>query len=235
MPKGLDIEEKELKEHRKPKDFSYTTSYFLKRKNQMDCVFNNIKGDLQELSEFFAPRMSKFIVSDVNKPIKKTKKIKDSVTIKAVNDFASGMQSGATSAATRWFKCQMKSKDLNLLHEVKTWCNDMEDLMRRILASSNFYQNQLGVYKQLGSYGFAALQMEQDYETVANFKLLPIGSYRYSKDHRGEPDTLCRHYKETADNIVDKYGYENCSEQVKAAFDANNTDQLFELIYFVEQ
>ena len=33
MPKGLDIEEKELKEHRKPKDFSYTTSYFLKRKN----------------------------------------------------------------------------------------------------------------------------------------------------------------------------------------------------------
>ncbi len=234
MPKGLDIEEKELKERRKPKDFSYTTSYFLKRKNQMDSVFNNIKGDLQELSEFFAPRMSKFIVSDVNKPIKKTKKIKDSVTIKAVNDFAAGMQSGATSAATRWFKCQMKSKDLNKLHEVKTWCNDMEDLMRRILASSNFYQNQLGVYKQLGSYGFASLQMEQDYETVANFKLLPIGSYRYSKDHRGEPDTLCRNYKETADNIVDKYGYENCSEQVRAAFDANNTDQLFELVYFVE-
>lgn len=234
MPKGLDIEEKELKEHRKPEDFSYTTSYFLKRKNQMDCVFNNIKGDLQELSEFFAPRMSKFIVSDVNKPIKKTKKIKDSVTIKAVNDFAAGMQSGATSAATRWFKCQMKSKELNKLHEVKIWCNDMEDLMRRILASSNFYQNQLGVYKQFGSYGFAALQMEQDYETVVNFKLLPVGSYRYSKDHRGEPDTLCRNYKETADNIVDKYGYENCSEQVKAAFDTNNTEQLFELVYFVE-
>ena len=234
MPKGLDIEEKELKEHRKPEDFSYTTSYFLKRKNQMDCVFNNIKGDLQELSEFFAPRMSKFIVSDVNKPIKKTKKIKDSVTIKAVNDFAAGMQSGATSAATRWFKCQMKSKELNKLHEVKIWCNDMEDLMRRILAGSNFYQNQLGVYKQFGSYGFAALQMEQDYETVVNFKLLPVGSYRYSKDHRGEPDTLCRNYKETADNIVDKYGYENCSEQVKAAFDTNNTEQLFELVYFVE-
>lgn len=233
MPKGLEIEQQEIKNIRKPKEFSYDTKYFKRKYAQMDLVFNNIKSDLQELSEYFAPRMSRFLVSDVNKPIKKTKKIRDSITLKAVDDFAAGMQSGATSAATRWFKIQMKNKDLNELNEVKIWCNELEDLMRTILSSSNFYQNQLGVHKQLGSYGFAALQMEHDYETVVNYKLLPIGSYRYSKDHRGEVNTLARNYKETAENIVEKYGYENCSDQVKSAFD-NNTDALFELIYFVE-
>ena len=105
--------------------------------------------------------------------------------------------------------------------------------MKRILAGSNFYQNMLGVYKQLGSYGFATMQMEPDYETVVNFKLLPIGSYRYAKDHRGEPDTFCRNYMETADNIVKKYGYENCSSDVQFAYN-NCSSQLFELVYSVE-
>ena len=234
MPKGLEFTDDEDKiEVRKPRKFSYTTAYFKKKKSQMDHNFNSIKSDLRELSEHFAPRMCRFIVTDVNKPIKKSKKIKDSVTIKAVNDFASGMQSGATSAANRWFKCQMERKTLNKLHEVKVWCADMEDLIRKILSTSNFYQSMLGNYKHVGVYSFGCLQMDSDYDTVVNFKLLPIGSYRYSKDHRGEPDTLCRNYMETADNIVEKYGYENCSSAVKDAYD-NNSDNLFELVYFVE-
>lgn len=233
MPRGLEFTDEEEKEVRKPREFSYSTKYFKKKRSQMDFVFENIKGDLKELSEYFAPRMSRFIVSDVNKPIKKTKKLKDSVTIKAVNDFASGMQSGATSAATRWFKCQMKNKKLNKRNDVKIWCHNTEELIRAILASSNFYQNSFGIYKQVGSYAFGSLQMESDYETVVNFKLLPVGSYRYSRDHRGEPDTVCRSFMETAENIVEKYGYENCSDAVKNAYD-NCTDQLFELVYFVE-
>lgn len=233
MKKGLELEEIEIKDLRKPKNFSYNVAYFNKKKAQMDYVFNNIKGDLRELSEYFASKMSRFIVTDVNKPLKKTRKIRDSISIKAVNDFAAGMQSGATSAATRWFKVQMKNKELNAIHEVKIWCSEEEELMKRILASSNFYQNMLGAYKQLGSYGFGNIQMESDYETVANFKLLPVGSYRYSKDHRGEPNALCRNYMETADNIVEKYGYENCSSDVQSAYD-NSSSQLFELVYFVE-
>ena len=212
--KGLEIQEekKELenerrvgteKKSRKPKNFSYSVQYFQKRKSQLDNTFNQIKPDLMELSEYFSPRMSRFLVSDVNKPIRKSKKILDSITITAVKNFAAGMQSGATSAATRWFKTQMRNKALNNIQNVKVWCSQQEELTRRILAESNFYQLMLGAYKQLASYGFATLSMEPDYRTVVNFKLLPIGSYRYAKDHRGEVDTLCRHFTETAKNIVD--------------------------------
>lgn len=232
--KGLDIKEENKNiPVKKPKNFSYTTEYFQKRKAQMDNIFNQIKPSLQELSEYFAPRMSRFLVTDINKPIKKSKKILDSITITSVKNFASGMQSGATSAATRWFKFQMKRKKLNAINEVKVWCYQQEELQRRILAASNFYQNMLGVYKQLGSYAFSCLLMEPDYQTVVNFKLLPIGSYRYAKDHRGNVDTLCRNFKESAKNIVEKYGYDNCPQAVKDAFD-NNNDSWFEIVYFVE-
>ena len=234
MAKGLVSKDLQNTKLNKPKNFSYKVEYFEKRRSQLDNTFNQIKSDLQELSEYFAPRTSRFLVSDINKPIKKSKKILDSITLTAVKNFASGMQSGATSAATRWFKAQMKRKEFNQIPEVKQWCADQEELTRRILAGSNFYQLMLGVYKQLGSFGFACLSMESDYDTVVNFKLLPIGSYRYCKDIRGEIDTLCRSFKESAKNIVEKYGYENCSEEVKSAYD-NNTDAYFELCYFVEK
>lgn len=233
--KGLEIDDKkeEIRQPKKPKNFSYTTKYFQTKKAQMDLIFNQVKPKLQELSDYFAPRMSRFLVNDVNKPVKESKKILDSITLTAVKNFASGMQSGATSAATRWFKFQMKNKELNDLHEVKVWANQQEELQRRILAASNFYQSMLGVYKQLGTYGHSCLSMEHDYNTVVNFKLLPVGSYRYSKDHRGDVDTVCRHFKENAKNLVEEYGYENCSSQVQDAYD-NNTDSMFEVIYFVE-
>ena len=218
MLQGLEIEENKEPKITRPKEFSYSTKYFKKKKNQMDNDFNQIKSDLQELSSYFSPRNSRFLVNDVNKPIKKSKKIIDSITLTAVRNFASGMQSGATSAATRWFKNQMKNKELNDIQSVKIWCNQEEELIRRILASSNFYQSMLGIYKHLGVYGFGALSMEPDFQTVVNFKLLPIGSYRYSKDHRGNINTVCRNFKESAENIVEKYGYENCPDNVNSLY-----------------
>lgn len=237
MPlKGLNIEEKFEKKNEvieKPKNFSYTTQYFRKKKSQMDNIFEQIRPDLQELSDYFSPRTSRFLVSDINKPIRKSKKILNSITLSVVRNFASGMQSGATSAASRWFKMQMKNKQLNDLHEVKQWCSHQEELTRRILSDSRFYEKMLGIYKSLAVYGFGCLSMESDFEHVVNFKLLPVGSYRYAKNHREEIDTFCRSFQDTARNIVNKYGYENCSERIKQAYD-NNLDSYFELCYFVE-
>ena len=169
--KGLDIQETEDKKKevvRKPKNFSYSVEYFQKKKAQMDSTFNQIKPDLMELSEYFAPRTSRFLVSDVNKAPKKSKKILDSITIIALKNFAAGMQSGSTSAATRWFKNQMKNKELNNVQEVKVWCMQEEELMRRILGASNFYQMMLGIYKHIAAFGFGTLSMESDYKTVVN-------------------------------------------------------------------
>lgn len=213
--------------------FSYTKNYFEKRRAEFDEEFNNIKADLQELSDHFLPRMSRFLVNDVNKPIKKSKKILDSCPLISVKNFASGMQSGATSAATRWFKSQIKNQKLMQNHDVMIWCNKHEDLTRRILAASNFYQLLIGVYKQLAVFGFACMSMESDFDTVVNFRLLPMGSYRMSKDAKGEVDTIARNYKEKARNIVNKYGKENVSEEILSASE-NKPEQLFELVHFVE-
>lgn len=211
----------------------YTVEYFLKRRHEMEEVFNIIKPDLQELADYFSPRSVQFIARNVRKPIVKNRKIIDSTPLVALRNFSSGMMSGATSPVNRWFKTSISNIDLANDYYLKNWCSKQEELTRQILYSSNFYQCLPEIYKQLGIFGFSAVTLEPDYDTVVNFKVLPIGSYYYAKNSRGRVDTFCRVYMDTAKNIVEKYG-DNCPEDIIEA-SKENPLKLYEIMHFVEE
>lgn len=214
----------------------YDKKYFEQRRAELKLIFEQIKPDLQELADYFAPNAVRFIARNVNKPYVKSKKILDSTTFIAVRNFASGMMTGATSPTRRWFKTGIMVKSSNkakMSYNAKSWCAVQAELTRKILYASNFYQLLPEVYEQLGIFLFSCMSMELDFDNVVNFKVLPIGSYYYSKDSKGVVDTLCRNYMESAKNLVDKYGLENCSDRVKEIY-KQKPNQLFEIVHFVE-
>ena len=213
--------------------FSYDKKYFETRRNQMRQVFNNIKADLEELSDYFAPNSVKFLVDDVNKARKKAKKILDSTPLIAVRNFSSGMMTGATSPTRRWFKTVLMNKDIENSNEVKTWCEKQAELTRKILYSSNFYQILPNVYKQLGIFSFSAVAMLSDFDTVVKFRLLPIGSFYYSKNYKDVIDTFVRQFTMSAKDIIKEFGIDNVSDRVKQLFE-NKPDEMIEVVHFVE-
>lgn len=211
----------------------YNVEYFQKRTKEMEDIFNVIKPDLQELADYFLPRSVQFIARNTRKPIVKNKKIVDSTPLIALRNFSSGMMSGATSPTNRWFKTVFSNADLANDYYLKNWCAKQEELTRRILYSSNFYQCLPEVYKQLGVFGFCAVGIEPDYDNVVNFKVLPLGSYYYARNSKGKIDTFCRIYMDTAKNIVEKFGL-NCPKEIIEIAKENPLKQ-FELIHFVEE
>ncbi len=211
----------------------YTVEYFQKRKHELEEIFNVIKPDLQELSDYFLPRSTQFLTRNIRKPIPKSKKIIDSTPLIALRNFSSGMMSGATSPTTRWFKTTVDDNENKNNFYFKKWCHTQEELTRKILYSSNFYQCLPEIYKQLGVFGFSAMGLESDYESVVNFRVLPIGSYYYAKNAQGQVDTFCRVYSETAKNIYENYG-QNCPDEIVETVE-NNPYKLFEVIHFVEK
>lgn len=211
----------------------YSVEYFQKRRKEMEDVFNVIKPDLQELSDYFLPRSVQFIARNTRKPIVKNKKIIDSTPLIALRNFSSGMMSGATSPTNRWFKTTFSNLDLANDYYLKNWCAKQEELTRKILYSSNFYQCLPEVYKQLGVFGFCALGIEPDYYNVVNFRVLPLGSYYYSRNSHGKINSFCRVYMETVQNIVEKFG-SNCPEEIIECAKENPLKQ-FELVHFVEE
>ena len=175
----------------------YDKKYFEQRRAELKQIFEQIKPDLQDLADYFAPNAVRFIARNVNKPHVKSKKILDSTTFIAVRNFASGMMTGATSPTRRWFKTGIMSKGRDktkMSYNAKSWCAIQAELTRKILYASNFYQLLPEVYEQLGVFLFSCIALEHDFENVVNFKVLPIGSYYYAKDNKGVVDTVCRNY-----------------------------------------
>ena len=210
----------------------YDIEYFLKRKHELEEIFNVIKPDLQELADYYSPRSVQFIAKNVRKPIVKNRKIIDSTPLIALRNFSSGMMSGATSPTNRWFKTSISNADLANDYYLKNWCARQEELTREILYSSNFYQCLPEIYKQIGIFGFSAVALNSDYDNVVNFKVLPIGSYYYAKNDRGRVDTFCRIYCDSAKNIVKRFP--NAPDKVIEA-NRENPMKLFEIIHFVEE
>lgn len=214
----------------------YDKKYFEQRRAELKNIFDQVKPDLQDLADYFAPNAVRFIARNINKPHVKSKKILDSTTFIAVRNFASGMMTGATSPTRRWFKTGIMNRDNKknkMSYAAKLWCSNQAELSRKILYASNFYQLLPEVYEQLGVFLFSCMAMEKDYDNVANFKVLPIGSYYYSKDGRGVVDTVCRNYMESAKNLVERYGLENCSDAVQQVYKTRPND-MFEIVHFVE-
>ncbi len=211
----------------------YTVEYFKKRKHEMEEVFNVIKPDLQELSDYFLPRSTQFIARNTRRPIIKNKKIIDSTPLIALRNFSSGMMSGATSPTNRWFKTSFLNRSIEDNFTLKKWCAHQEELTREILNNSNFYQCLPEIYKQLGVFGFGTIAIESDYENVVNFKVLPIGSYYYAKNAKGTIDCFCRVYSQSAKNILEQFK-DNVPEEIKKEA-MDNPLKLYEVVHFVEK
>ncbi len=212
----------------------YSKKYFNSRRSELDTAYNAIKQDWQDLADYFLPRSVRFLARSVNKQPAKNKKIKDSTPLLAVRNFSSGMMSGATSPATNWFKVKIRNYGQEGSYEVKTWCNSVENLFRDIFNSSNLYRVLPSVYKQIGVFGLSVLAMQSDETSIIRCQLLPIGSYRIAKNYKGDVDTICRVYMETAKNLYDRFGEENVSRDVLNAIESNRYEELFEVVHFVE-
>jgi len=210
-------------------------AYFKKREAQLDTAYQSFAPMWRELAEYYLPRSCRFLTTDVNKKPKFSKKILDSSTSIAIRSFASGMMSGATNPVYKWFKAGIKNVNTKQHDKaVKDWCTALSDLLMRVFAESNFYNTLPYNYLLFGVFGISAMSIEYDYENVINCKVLPLGSYKIAKDHRGAVNTLYRFYSDTVNNVVERFGLENVSEKVKDAYDKGLYENSIELVHAVE-
>lgn len=208
--------------------------YFKKREGQLDVAYQNSSPLWKEMAEYYLPRSCRFLSTEVNKKPKFSKKILDSSTSIAIRSFASGMMAGATNPVYKWFKAGIKNYDIKHDYSVKDWCTKLSTLLMTIFAESNFYNSLPYNYLLFGVFGISAMSIELDYENVINCKVLPLGSYKIAKDHRGVVNTLYRFYSDTVNNVVERFGIENVSNKVKRMYEKGNYETSVDLVHAVE-
>lgn len=144
--------------------------------------------------------------------------ILDSTPIKSIRVLGSGMQSGMTSPAKRWFRLGHPNPEIEEFPSVKEWLEGSQRVIFNTMSRSNFYNNIHRCYIEVAVFGTFVLLILEDEDKIIRTICLPIGSYVLSSNAKQEIDTLFRKIYMTAEQIVDEFGKENTTLQIQNAF-----------------
>jgi len=200
------------------------------KKQEIEKKFNAMKNEAnvweaswKELATWIRPTRGQFegdIVNDGSLLDYKNELLNNTPQI-AVRTFASGMLSGMTSPARKWFKLEVEDKEINEIEEVKLWLEKVEEILRDIFSKTNVYGALYILYEEIGIFGTAIIILEKDIENVINVRNLTAGQYYLANDEKGKVNTFAREFSMTVAQIVDKFGYENVSVDIKVSYDNN--------------
>ena len=189
----------------------------------LDDDFKYWKLDFQSLAKVFYARKLRYLEDiDTNKGGLRLD-ILDGTGVKARRVLSAGMHGGMTSPARPWFRLTLADPDMVQFRPVKEWLNETEIRMRSLLARSNFYMAIHSLYNELGVFGTGFMFEHSDPKMSLRFNTLTVGEYVLDINEHGMVDTIFRTLDLTARNIVRMFGIENCSEQVKRAYDKPET------------
>lgn len=191
-------------------------------------------GHWQELSRFLLPRSGRFLRERANSGEKKHNNIYDSTGTRALRVLAAGLMAGMTSPARPWFRLKTPDKDLNEVEGVKLWLADVTTRMRDVFNHSNTYRALHSIYEELGAFGTSSCFILEDYEHVIHCSPLTIGEYAIALDDKGAVSTLYRQFDMTVDQLVQKFGIENVSGQVRDRYNDNRGDLWIPVMHIVQ-
>ena len=187
-----------------------------------------------EITNYFHPRSGRYFREDRNKGNKRHNNIYDNTGVNALNILASGMLAGATSPARPWFRLATADPDLNMNHEVREWLDDVQKRMLRVFAKSNTYRALHMMYGELAGFGTSCSILMPDFDNVIHHYPLTIGEYCVAQNWKGEIDTMYREFERTVAEVVETFGWQNCSTSVQSMYNSGEYDSWVAIKHAIE-
>lgn len=208
---------------------------FKKRHSALDAAFNSWRADYITISDFILPRRGRFLTTDINKGSKTNNKIINPSATYALRTMSAGMMAGLTSKSRPWFR--LVTTDIQVMESpgVKEYLHEVEVILRAIFAKSNFYKALPVLYTELGGFGTGCMIIDEDFEKVIRCTTHTAGSYRLATNKDGLADTLYRDVPFTVQQVVEKFGYENCSKNTQTMYNAQQYDKYVDVVHVVER
>lgn len=191
-------------------------------------------GHYQDLSDYIQPRRARFGLAETNKGDKKHQKIVNNTATRAADILANFMMAGITSPARPWFRYATRDLKLNEVASVKEWLHLSEERTRMAFSMSNIYKALPQVYADIIVFGVSVPYLEPDPRTVLRAYVFPPGQYCLANGADGKVDTLYREFRMTVKQLVDRFGFQKCSDQAKQAYNNKQYDQWVDVMHVIE-
>ena len=190
----------------------------------------------RDLSDHILPRRGSFLgpAHRADRGAKLNGKLLDSTAMLAARTLASGLMNGVSSPARPWFRLGVGSPQFSELPEVRLWLDDVASRMFRVFARSNLYNALAVAYEELGVFGTAALLVVEDAKEIVRAYPLTAGEYWLAASERLSVNTLYRALSMTTFQLVERFGRDAVSTQVRERYDRGEWDREVEVIHAIE-
>lgn len=187
-----------------------------------------------ELERNLLPRAGRFTTSDRNQGGKKHNNIYDNTGTRALRILAAGMRSGATNPGRPWFRMATADPQLMKSEAVKIWCNEITQIMLDIFSRSNTYRAFHSLYEELAGFGTGCSIVTDSFDKVIHNSTLTIGEFSLATDYEGMVNALAREMDMTVAQLVERFGYENCSRTVQQLYNQGNMTAWVPVVHIME-
>jgi hypothetical protein len=171
----------------------------------------------RELADFILPRRYKWLITpnQMTRGSPINQHILDSTGTLAARNLASGMMSGISSPTRPWFRLKIGRLDSTQTSPISLWLAEVERLMMLVFQSSNFYNSIAIVYFDLVVFGTAVMLVYEDFDNVIHCYNPCFGEFYLDMDGKYRPWIFFREFTMTVDQVVNQFGEENVSPQVR--------------------
>jgi len=190
----------------------------------------------RELSDHILPRRGAFLRprSRSDRGGKLNGRLLDNTAMLAARTLSSGLMAGLTSPARPWFRLGIGSPALSAVPEIREWLDDVQARMLRVFARSNLYNALAVAYEELGVFGTAAMVVMEDEKEIVRAYPLTAGEYWLGASKRLTVNSLYRVLGMTTFQLVEEFGREKVSTQVRERYDRGDWDREVEVVHAIE-
>lgn len=167
------------------------------------------------LSKRIMPRQND-VLNWVKVPASTRKAEHSSTAAEACMTMAASFNSYVTPAGQKWFRFSNPDSFSNEKHEV--WFSNATNVQHAALARSSFYADKHEADLDRSLFGTGNLFAEGYWDGKLHFRHIPIGSYGIAENKDGKVDTVCRKFRFTAHQAVERFGYDPLPQDVKHAY-----------------
>lgn len=208
--------------------------YFNRRLRAMKQERQSFDAHYKDLAKFVQPRRGRFFTTDRNKGDKRHQAIINSHATWALRTAKTGLFAGTMNPARPWFRLETDDRGLMESGPAKVWLSDVEKLIRDVYDEGNLYNMAPVAFGELLLFGTGCMLHVDDFQDVARFYTLTVGSYSMAQNQRQVVDTLAREYERTVSQLVEEFGLGVVSPEVRRHWDNGNYELWFPVAHFME-
>lgn len=176
----------------------------------------------REIADYFIPKRYIWLMSVTErvKYLTKNANIIDATGTLAGRILAAGMMNGITSPSRPWFRLRLAGRAGDYDYRARMWLDEVEKRLLLIMAESNFYNSMAIMYLDLVFFGTSSMLIYDDPKSVIRCYNCALGEYYLGQSARQQVNMFAREFHYKVHQVVEQWGIENCSDNVKAAYKA---------------